>query len=221
MRNGAHMKKKAGQTAKNAVIAGLAGSGALAAFVVILAVMATSRILSATWKAAVHTWERLRVRGRLIAAMVASPFLAIFAGNLGLIPSGDIAALISGLAGVAFFGMWLWAFQKVSQWRWRRRRGIMVPGSLGAHILSTSDRVTELEAQAVMSAARIAELEILLAAARAQSVAMEAKLAGIFTLMAETSKAMGLPVQASNTPRAPRRLRLVTEDRPGRAELAL
>lgn len=148
MARGAHARdrgeaRETPRLAQAVTVARVAGSGLIAA--VLIATLAAGTILSAASKLAVRIWLRLGLRRRLIAAMIISPFAGILAGNTGLIPGGDAPALIAGLAGVSVFGLWLWVVQIYGRWRWRRRLGLVVPGSLDAHILDNTSRIGELE----------------------------------------------------------------------------
>jgi hypothetical protein len=118
-----------GQTARAATAAVLVFVIAATGFTILAAVYTVSTVARATGRVAVSVWRRLGVRGRLIAGMVCSPFVAITAGDAGLMPAGDVAAVLGGLGGVVVFGGWMLALRYYGQWRWRQGGGVAVNGS--------------------------------------------------------------------------------------------
>jgi hypothetical protein len=188
-------------TARAVELAEMPGPSTLTTFTFLVALFVACGILAAVSKAVSQVWVRLGARGRLIAGMVASFPTAIIAGNAGLIPNGDTAALIYGLAGVTFFGAWLRLWGRYSRRRWgrrswRKRRGVIVPGSLDVHVAGNGTRIGELEARAVAADAEMEELR--------QTVAMLTRTLTAIGIAAN----VGIPEMHQE----PRHLRLVGSD---------
>lgn len=192
----AGMRRGRRQPAKTIAVAGLATTGSLAGFLVVLTVFLATSVLAVMARGIARIWRRLGLYGRLMTGMVLSWPVADLMRLAGLIPARwHVLSLGLGAAGSAVCALALYGLKARGQRRWRGRRGTVVPGSLGAHILSNAERVDEIEALTMAHQAEMAELR--------QAVAMLTR-----TLAAiGTAAGVDMPELA----REPRRLHLVED----------